>query len=103
VEKRRQHVVRPDAGRQKKRLYERILEPGYAQEATLRIPKKYGMTFRFKSAEGCWTREPPYKFLTDDGVSDDIEGKGAGRPRDLGKVQAAEGATQAKHLDGRAH
>jgi hypothetical protein len=58
----------------KKRLYERMFEPGYAQEASLRVPKKYGMTFRLKCAEGCWTREPPYKFLIDVGVGIDTAG-----------------------------
>lgn len=62
------------------RLYARMFEPGYAQETTLRIPKKYGMTFRLKCAEGCWTREPPYKFLVDVGVSDDTEGWKPGDP-----------------------
>lgn len=56
----------------KKRLYERMFEPGYAQEASLRIPKLYGMTFRLKCTEGCWTREPPYKFLIDVGVGRDV-------------------------------
>ena len=65
----------------KKRLYERMFEPGYAQEATLRIPKVYSITFRLKCAEGCWTREPPYKFLIDIGVSDDIEGWEPGDPK----------------------
>ena len=65
----------------KKRLYARMFEPGYAQEASLRIPKKYGMTFRFKCAEGCWTREPPYKFLIDVGVSEDTHGWEPGDPK----------------------
>lgn len=63
----------------KKRLYARMFEPGYAQEASLRIPRKYGMTFRLKCAEGCWTREPPYKFLIDVGVGVDTEGWEPGR------------------------
>ncbi|QOL51497.1 hypothetical protein [Massilia litorea] len=58
----------------RKRLYARMFEPGYAQEATLRIPKLYGMTFRLKCNEGCWTREPPYLFLIDIGLSDDVFG-----------------------------
>jgi hypothetical protein len=58
----------------RKRLYARMFEPGYAQEATLRIPKLYGMTFRIKCNEGCWTREPPYLFLIDIGLSDDVFG-----------------------------
>jgi hypothetical protein len=55
----------------KKRLYERMFEPGYSQSAELRVPKKYAMTFRLKCVEGCWTREPPYRFLVDVGVGDD--------------------------------
>ena len=64
----------------KKRLYERMFEPGYAQQTTLRVPKKYSITFRLKCAEGCWTREPPYKFLIDIGVSEDIQGWKLGDP-----------------------
>jgi hypothetical protein len=58
----------------KKQLYARMFEPGYAQETTLRIPKVYGVTFRLKCNEGCWTREPPYLFLIDIGLSDDVFG-----------------------------
>lgn len=64
----------------KKRLHARMFEPGYAQEATLRIPKMYGMTFRLKCSEGCWTREPPYLFLIDIGVGDDTYGWKPGEP-----------------------
>jgi hypothetical protein len=64
----------------KKRLYARMFEPGYMQSATLRIPKLYGMIVRLKCTEGCWTREPPYRFLIDVGVSDDIEGRERGDP-----------------------
>jgi hypothetical protein len=64
----------------KKRLYARMFEPGYAQEATLRIPKLYAMTFRLKCHEGCWTREPPYLFLIDIGLSDDVFGWMPGEP-----------------------
>jgi len=64
----------------KKRLYERMFEPGYAQETTLRIPKLYGMVFRLKCAEGCWTREPPYRFLIDIGVGRDVFGWERGDP-----------------------
>jgi hypothetical protein len=64
----------------KKRLYARMFEPGYMQTARLRIPDKYGITFRLKCAEGCWNREPPYKFLIDIGVSSDIEGWEPGKP-----------------------
>lgn len=64
----------------RKRLYARMFEPGYAQEATLRIPNLYGMVFRFKCTQGCWTREPPYRFLIDVGVGRDVEGAKPGDP-----------------------
>lgn len=64
----------------KKRLYARMLEPGYAQEVTLRIPKLYGMTSRLKCTEGCWSRKPPYLFLIDVGVGPDTEGWKRGDP-----------------------
>lgn len=64
----------------KKRLYARMFEPGYGQEASLRIPKLYGMVFRLKCTEGCWTREPPYKFLIDVGVGRDVFGSEKGDP-----------------------
>jgi len=56
----------------KKRLYARMFEPGYAQETNLHVPKLYGMVFRIKCTEGCWTREPPYRFLIDVGVGRDV-------------------------------
>lgn len=55
----------------KKRLYQRMFEPGYNQSAELRVPNKYSITLRLKCAEGCWTREPPYRFLVDVGVGHD--------------------------------
>ena len=55
----------------KKRLYERMFEPGYAETTELRVPGKYAMTFRLKCTQGCWTREPPYRFLIDIGVGED--------------------------------
>ena len=64
----------------KKRLYARMFEPGYAQETNLRIPKLYGMVFRLKCIEGCWTREPPYKFLIDVGVGHDVFESNRGDP-----------------------
>lgn len=67
----------------KKRLYQQMFEPGYASTINLRIPNKYGMTFRLKCVEGCWTREPPYLFLIDIGVSDDVFGRSQ-----TGQVQA---------------
>lgn len=62
------------------RLYTAMFKPPYHQQQTLHIPKKYGMTFRFKCAEGCWTREPPYLFLIDIGISDDTECREPGDP-----------------------
>lgn len=64
----------------KKRLYARMFEPGYMQTASLRIPKRYGMTFRLWCAAGCWTREPPYLFLIDVGVGSDTYGWEPGDP-----------------------
>jgi hypothetical protein len=91
----------------KKRLYARMFEPGYMQTAILHIPKKYGMTFRLKCAEGCWVREPPYKFLIDVGVSDDIEGWERGDPeiweRSHPAHQAPGALRQAERLDSGAH
>ncbi|BDT57853.1 hypothetical protein MasN3_13470 [Massilia varians] len=65
----------------KKRLYQRIFEPGYSQSAELRVPKKYGMTFRLKCTDGCWPDEkPPYLFLVDVGLSMDTVGREPGAP-----------------------
>lgn len=65
----------------KKRLYQRMFEPGYSQSAELRIPKKYGMTFRLKCTDGCWPGEqPPYLFLVDVGVGYDTAGWKPGDP-----------------------
>ena len=56
----------------KKRLYQRMFEPGYSVSVELRVPKKYGMTFRIKCTDGCWPDEkPPYLFLVDVGVGRD--------------------------------
>jgi hypothetical protein len=55
----------------KKRLHARMFEPGYMETTSLHIPNLYGMTFRLKCSEGCWTREPPYLFLIDIGIGDD--------------------------------
>lgn len=57
----------------KNRLYERMFEPPYSQSAELRVSKKYTMTFRLKCVEGCWTRQPPYRFLVDVGVGDVLD------------------------------
>ena len=66
-------------GRQ--RLFRRMFEPGYSQSAELRIPKKYGMTFRLKCTDGCWPGEaPPYRFLVDVGISDDTNESKPGDP-----------------------
>jgi hypothetical protein len=86
----------------KKRLYTRMFEPGYAQETTLRVPKRYGMTFRLKCAEGCWTREPPYRFLIDVGVSDDIEGREPGDPEIWEKSHPAHQAPEESRPAGHA-
>lgn len=59
----------------KKRLYARMFDPEFSKEATLRVPGKYGMTFRLWCADGCMTRQPPYRFMIDVGVSSDIEGR----------------------------
>ncbi len=56
----------------KKQLYARMFEAGYGQMTDLRIPGKYSMIFRLQCERGCWTREPPYLFLVDIGVSDDL-------------------------------
>jgi hypothetical protein len=65
----------------KKRLYARMFERGYMESASLRVPKMYGMTFRLKCNEGCWTREPPYLFLIDIGIGGDVYGREPGEPR----------------------
>ena len=63
----------------KKRLYQRMLEPGYSQSAELRVPKKYGMVFRLKCTDGCAPGErPPSLFLIDIGLSGDIVGREPG-------------------------
>jgi hypothetical protein len=59
----------------KKRLYERMFQPGFSQQATLRIPDKYGMTFRLWCAWGCTTKNPPYLFMIDIGLGSDIPGR----------------------------
>jgi hypothetical protein len=66
----------------KKRLCQRMFEPGYSQSAELRVPKKYGMTFRLKCTDGCWPGEkPPYQFLIDVGVSGDTVEREPGEPQ----------------------
>ncbi|MFC4930332.1 hypothetical protein [Massilia sp. GCM10023247] len=73
----------------KKRLYARMFEPGYMEATDLRVPKLYGMIFRIKCTEGCWTGEPPYLFLIDIGVSDDIYGWKPGEPMRWRQPEAA--------------
>lgn len=55
----------------KKRLYARMFQ-SLAQSAELRVPNKYAMTFRLKCMDGCWDRTPPYLFLIDIGVGNDV-------------------------------
>ena len=55
----------------KRRLYEAMVQTGVSQTLELRIPKKYGMTFRFWCAAGCGTRKPPYLFMIDVGIGRD--------------------------------
>jgi hypothetical protein len=57
----------------KKRLYARMFEPGYMRSIELRVPKKYEMIFRIWCTEGCATREPPYLFMIDVGVGEDLD------------------------------
>lgn len=57
-----------------------MFKPGYMETTNLRVPKLYGMIFRLKCNEGCWTREPPYLFLIDIGVGDDVYGWKSGEP-----------------------
>lgn len=78
----------------KKRLYQRMFEPGYEQEAQLRVPKKYEMTFRLHCTDGCWPGEkPPYLFLIDIGLSHDIVGQEPGDPEVWDKSFPAPAAT----------
>lgn len=56
----------------KRRLYAKLLQPDFSHEATLRVPGKYGMIFRIWCAEGCHLKRPPYLFLIDIGVSEDL-------------------------------
>lgn len=64
----------------KKQLHARMFKPGYMESTTLRVPKLYGMIFRLKCSEGCWTREPPFLFLIDIGLGDDSYGWKPGDP-----------------------
>jgi len=68
----------------KKRLYARMLEPQYVRSISLRVPKKYGMTFRLWCAKGCATRKPPYLFLIDVGVGSDTADWKAAEPMNWG-------------------
>ena len=65
----------------KKQLFQRMFEPGYSQSAELRVPKKYGMTFRLKCTDGCWPGEKtPSLFLIDVSVGMDTVGSGPDDP-----------------------
>ncbi|MEN3278840.1 MAG: hypothetical protein V7631_4630 [Massilia sp.] len=64
----------------KKRLHAAMFKPPFYHQQTLRVPKKYAMFFRLWCAEGCWTREPPYLFLIDISLSDDVYGRESGDP-----------------------
>jgi hypothetical protein len=65
----------------RKRLFQRMFEPGYSQSAELRVPKKYSMVFRLKCTDGCWPGEqPPYLFLIDVGLSRDTAERRPGDP-----------------------
>ncbi|HWJ94233.1 MAG TPA: hypothetical protein VNT33_05880 [Telluria sp.] len=81
----------------KKRLHAAMLEQPFLQQMTLRVPQKYSMVFRIACAEGCWTREPPYKFLIDIGVSDDTEGWKLGDPPIWDKSHPANQAAVEAH------
>lgn len=56
----------------RKQLHEEMFAPGWSRTEILRVPNKYSMTFRFKCAAGCNTREPPYLFLIDIGLAHDF-------------------------------
>lgn len=73
----------------KERLYARMFAPGYMQSTDLRVPKLYSMIFRLKCTEGCWTQEPPYRFLIDIGLGDDIYGWKLGAPMRWRRPEAA--------------
>jgi hypothetical protein len=72
----------------KKRLHARMFEPGYMESTDLRVPDLYGMIFRLKCTEGCWTKEPPYLFLIDIGLGDDHESNDPWRWRRPGAMVA---------------
>lgn len=73
----------------KKRLHAAMFKPPFLEQYTLRVPKKYAMTFRLLCAEGCWTREPPYLFLIDIGVGRDTHGSEPGDPAIGGEAHPA--------------
>lgn len=68
----------------KMRLYAKMFELGYSESQELRVPNKYAMTFRLKCAKGCWEHKPPYRFLIDIGVGEDVH---AWWDRDLEKCK----------------
>lgn len=57
----------------KQRLHARMFTMGFAQEASLRVPGQFGMTFRLRCAAGCDEQQPPYLFLIDIGLGKDID------------------------------
>lgn len=71
----------------RKHLYRHMFESGWAEQASLRVPNKYAMTFRIKCANGCDDHKKPYLFLIDIGVSDDTYAE-FGRP-DKGRSDRA--------------
>lgn len=76
----------------KKRLHARMFEPGYMESTDLRVPHLYGMIFRLKCTEGCWTKEQPYLFLIDIGLGDDRESNDPWRWRRPGAAVNVRGA-----------
>ena len=59
----------------KKRLYARMFEDGFAQQAILRVPNQYSMILRLWCSDGCMTGRPPYLFMIDVGVGSDVYGE----------------------------
>jgi hypothetical protein len=55
----------------KRQLYQRLFAPDHMITASLRVPGKYGMTFRLWCSDGCETKRGPYRFLIDIGIGPD--------------------------------
>jgi hypothetical protein len=64
----------------KRRLYEAMFKGGGMESTELRVPNKYAMTFRLWCAAKCATREPPYLFLIDIGISGDTYAQSDDKP-----------------------